>query len=227
MTLARVIAGEALAYVRSGWYAAHRSSRRPAPSQADLGVLFVHGLGASSTQFRALERSLGSAADHLDVFEYGSFDRFDRVLAGLALHVARSPARRLIVIGHSLGGLLLRMLLQSPEPPPGVAGFVSICAPLSGTTRAKLAAWHGDLRSISPESRLIRDLEQGRTRLDRWSGSILTIGSTRDHFVTPSESAFLDGHAVLRLDDCGHVGSLFDPRVHHAVRELIARHRTV
>lgn len=234
MSIRRVLRGEALGYVKSGLYAATGLARnpwlrprpRPQPAEGSLGVLFVHGVGANGTQFRALEAALSGAADHLDVFEYWSNERFDRVLTDLSAHLERSELESLIVVGHSLGGLLLRMLLQRDPPPPRIAGFISICAPLHGTRWARLG-FSRDLREIGPASPRILELQATRARLERWRGSILTIGSMRDHFVSPASSAFLEEHATLRLEDVGHVGSLFDPRVHDAIKRFVAERRAV
>lgn len=226
----RVLKGEAVAYVRSGFYAAADIARRRVSNTNDaggeLGVLFVHGVGANRSQFIALERALEGSADRLDHFEYRSvLNSLDRVLLALDEQVRASSSERIVLVGHSLGGLLVRLLLQSEDPPPRIAGFVSICAPLHGTAMSALGFFSPALRAIAPHGARIREQETTRHRLDRWRGSILTIGSTRDHFVLPSSSAFLEEHETMRLHDTGHVGALFDPRVHAAIRSLLDRVR--
>jgi acetyl esterase/lipase len=220
---ARLITGEALAYVRSGVYATTRARVHHRPARrADVGVVLVHGVGADRTQFRELSRALVPTGAWIDAFDYRTTTPFPHILRALADAVrgARAHADRLVVVGHSLGGVLLSLLLQSDDPPPHVAGFVAICAPLHGTTRGRFAPWR-DVRGITPDGEHTRRLLDTRERLHLWQRPILTIGAEEDAFVDPAESAFLDGHPSLRLSGSGHVASLFDARVHAAVVDFV------
>jgi hypothetical protein len=114
------------------------------------------------------------------------------------------------------------MVLQREDAPRGVAGFVSICAPLHGTWRSKLVPYPA-LRALLPNGDVVRELLAGAHRLERWKGNVLTIGSRWDQFITPYDSAFLDGHDKLELTDVAHTGSLFDERVHRAVIDVARR----
>ncbi len=232
MSRARRIGGEALgylvrevpSYVRSGVYATTRArvAHHP-PQHAPVGVLLVHGVGADRTQFRGLSQALVPTGAWIDAFDYPTAAPFEATLAGLsdAIVRARAHAERLVVVGHSLGGVLLSLVLQRDERPPAhVAGLVTICAPLHGTTRGRFAPWR-DVRGITPDGPHIRRLIETRARLDAWQRPILTIGAERDAFVEPAESAFLPGHTQLRLSGAGHVASLFDPRTHAAIADFV------
>lgn len=223
MSRGRLITGEALAYMRSGLYATTRAriAHHP-PQHAPVGVLLVHGVGADRTQFRALSRALVPTGAWIDAFDYPTAAPFEDTLAALAQAIARSRAHtdRLVVVGHSLGGVLLSLVLQREPPPSHVAGFVTICAPLHGTTRGRFAPWR-DVRGITPDGPHIRQLIDTRERLYAWQRPILTIGADRDAFVEPVASAFLPGHPQLRLTGAGHVASLFDARTHAAVADFV------
>jgi pimeloyl-ACP methyl ester carboxylesterase len=223
MSRARVFTAEVKAYLRCGVYASTRAKvTQSPPRKADVGVLLVHGVGADRTQFRALSQALTRTHAWIDAFDYVTRTPFAETLAALeaAIVAARLKTDRLVLVGHSLGGLLLSRVLQDGDVPPHVAGFVAICAPLAGTTRGKLAPWK-DLRGITPDGPFIRELVASRDKLDAWGRPILTIGAARDAFLSPADSAFLPGHPTLRLEHSGHVASLFDVRTHAAVADFV------
>lgn len=219
---ARVFWGETLAYAKTGLLASVQAEvRMNAEHETDFGVLFVPGLGASPTQFATLKDRLAQEIEWFDSFNYSGLEGVPPIAARLGEHIRKAESRceKLLVIGHSLGGLLLRVVLQSEEKHPNVKGFVSICAPLFGAAQA---AWAPipELRALKPESTLFRELESSEHRLARLKEGILTISAKLDHFVAPHENALLRNYKHLVLEDVGHVGSLFAPRVHEEIAKL-------
>ena len=225
MTLARVVAGEAMAYLRCGYFTTRRGEMHRPPtagSRVSLGVLFVHGVHANATQFLALRRALEGDVRCFDAFEYDHRAPIAKTAAELDRYVrAHDRCDRLVAVGHSLGGLLLRIVLQADHPPDKIRGFVSLCAPLHGTDRVRLTA-SDSLRGLAPDAERFHALRSTSDRIDRLRGAVLTIGSRHDTFIKPASSALLPGHRSLLLEDTGHVGCLFDPTVHEAVRALVA-----
>jgi hypothetical protein len=219
----RLMQSEALAYLKLGLSMPGRRLAR-SNARAQFGVVFVPGVGGSETQFIEMARALGDEAELFDAFDYSSLRHPQRIADELFSHLERVADRceRYLLVGHSLGGVLSRIVMQREVAPRGLAGFVSICAPLHGTWRCRLAP-HPGLRSLIPDSTLMQELLAGTHRLDRWKGSILSIGARYDQFIAPYDSAFLAGHDRLELEDVAHNGSLFDPRVHGAVVELARR----
>jgi pimeloyl-ACP methyl ester carboxylesterase len=221
----RLMQSEALAYLRIGLsMPVNRRLARGLGARAEFGVVFVPGVGANERQFIDMAHALRDDADHFDAFDYSSLRHPQRIADDLHRHLEQTAERcsRFLVIGHSLGGVLARMVLQREAPHRGVAGFVSICAPLHGTWRCRLAP-HPGLRMLLPNSPLMQDLFAGAHRLERWKGSVLSIGSRYDQFIRPYDSAFLDGHDRFELEDVAHNGALFDPRVHDAIAAVARR----
>jgi pimeloyl-ACP methyl ester carboxylesterase len=213
---------EALAYLRLG-LGSGRSARIPEPGPGRLGVLFVPGVGANAAQFAAMKAVLREAgADRFDAFEYSSLRRPRAVAADLALRIAGllDEVEALLLVGHSLGGVLLTLALQtSPAPPAGIAGLILLCSPLHGTWRARLAPSPG-LRELAPDASLVTHLVATRERLRPLLPRTLCVGVRRDQMVSPADSAFLEGARTLRLEDVAHAGALLDPRVHRAAADL-------
>ncbi len=168
----RLLRSEALAYLRLGLLLPSRGRlAQNNGSRAEFGVIFVPGVGANGSHFINLARALAEESPHFEAFEYFSLKHPRRIADALSTYledVARRVERYLLV-GHSLGGLLGRMVLQQEQPPPGLGGFVSLCAPLHGTWRSKLAP-HPGLRSLRPDGALMEELRAGAHRLDRWRG---------------------------------------------------------
>ena len=211
-----------MAYLRLGLLAPLRRrvpTYRPGPAGA--AVVFVPGLGANGGNFLPLRRHLESDVDLFDAFEYRSLHDPVRTARRLHMRLSALSARceRLYCIGHSLGGVLLRLALQNPVSIPNVVGFVGICSPLHGTWRSKFAP--SPLRQLIPDSELMTRLLASAHRLEHLEGAVLTVAARHDPFIKPHTSALLDLGPRLVLEDVGHNGALLDRRVHDAVLRLV------
>ncbi len=219
--LASLVRSEAKAYVRLGLLVpSHRRVKTRRGGPAGRGVLFVPGVGANGSNFLPLKQHLERDVDLFDTFDYGSWRDPRRIARRLQLRLQALAARcgSLYCVGHSLGGVLLRLVLQGPSPPP-VAGYAGICSPLHGTWRSKLAPT--PLRHLTPDSDLMDHILRTADRLEALRGRVLTVAARHDPFIKPHTSALLELGPQLLLDDVSHNGALLDGRVHNAVRKLI------
>lgn len=216
----KLVTLEAQAYLKMGILSpGRRRILQSSHERASTGVLFVPGVGANGSQFIQLKRALEPHAQWFGSFEYFSLRHPHKVARDLEDYLAhiQPKAERWVLIGHSLGGLLLRMVLQGERMPLSSAGWVSICAPLHGTWRSKLALSPG-LRALAPDAPMIQQVLNQGHRLQALQGRILTIGTRHDQMIQPYTSAFLDEYETLELHGVAHAGSLFDARVHAAVK---------
>ena len=83
-----------------------------------MQILFVHGMGRTSASAWWMLRQLQQAGHRTATFDYAvSLQRFDAITRRLCEKIQRLSAEGdLVLVGHSLGGVLLRAALQSLPP---------------------------------------------------------------------------------------------------------------
>lgn len=105
-----------------------------------MRVLLVHGLGRTAVSLRSLKRCLRRAGHQPETFSYFAFAQpyqaiRDRLAAQLAAMRGGGPVA---LIGHSLGGLLLRDALAAVPDLP-VHRLIMLGTPNKPPRRARLA----------------------------------------------------------------------------------------
>jgi pimeloyl-ACP methyl ester carboxylesterase len=133
------------------WLAARRSAQRfdplvPHPTP----IVFAHGFLGHRSNFRAIERALAlRGATNVAYFEYPPRLDWPRLARRLrdAIDVLRAATgvRRVDVVGHSLGGLVGRYLVDA-DPTGPVRRLVTLGAPYFGSPmpRNELALFGAD-----------------------------------------------------------------------------------
>lgn len=126
---------------------------------------------------------------------------------------AATGAEQVHLVGHSMGGITARALLQGQDGAVGVANCVTIGSPHRGSRLARLAV-----------SRLGRSLLPGSEFLARLNADPLpkqvrftAIYSRHDNIIVPMENARLDGAHSLELTGIGHTALLFSRQAANAV----------
>ena len=215
-------AREVAAYLRTGlsWSKRARVTREPGP-QAHRAVVFVPGVGGHGAQFLGIQSRLAADTDAFWAFEYSSRVHPEILARRLRRTLERDAqrGRDLVIIAHSLGGVLGRMALQVEAPLPLVS-FVAICAPLEGTWRTRKAP-RASLRALTPDSPLMERVRREGHRLERYRGRILTVGAEHDLLVKPPGNAHFPGHPSHVFDGLTHNAALFDHRVHNLVAGFV------
>jgi triacylglycerol lipase len=185
-------------------------------------VVLVHGYAGSDAVWRPLRAALAHAGfGHVVRFRYNALTAHPTAVAHrLAEHalaaVSETGAPGVHLVGHSLGGVLLRAAVaSSPVLANRVLGAVTISSPHRGVALARLAPGPC-ARWMQPGAE--RDTASGRSV--RW----LSYWSDRDRVVPPS-SAWLFGDARNEfIPGCGHLGICRDRRLlRSVVGELVAR----
>jgi pimeloyl-ACP methyl ester carboxylesterase len=199
-------------------YVAERNARCP--------VLLVHGYAASESVWTPLSRALAEAGfGHIVSLTYNSFaadpEAVSAELTDQALRaLAATGAPRIHLVGHSLGGLIVRRALAgSAEIGSRTASAVTIASPHGGAYLARIVPgrcariMHRGPRSCRPEVHAPRPI--------RW----LAYYSDGDRVVPPASARLDDpgyGATNLLIPGCGHLTICRDERlIRSLVPELI------
>lgn len=131
------------------WHGIHR--RTTASGSHRLSVLLVHGLDEPGSIWDDLVPVLEAAGFEVWEFRYPNDQGIDRSAEYLAASWSRlPPGRPVALIGHSMGGLVIRDFvsrLRHPVGPaervggPPVAGVILVGTPNQGSEWARLRVW--------------------------------------------------------------------------------------
>jgi pimeloyl-ACP methyl ester carboxylesterase len=137
----------------------------------------------------------------------------ERVRNTVAQVRAATGAAQVHLVGHSMGGITARALLQRQDGAAKVAGCVTLGSPHRGSRLARLAV-----------SRLGRSLLPGSEFLCRLNAVPLpkqphftAIYSRHDNIIVPMENARLEGAHNIELTGIGHTTLLFSTKAARAV----------
>jgi len=105
-----------------------------------MRVLLVHGLGRTAASLRSLRRSLKAAGHEPELFSYFAFAQpYESIRTRLVARLGRmTDAGPVGLIGHSLGGLLLRHALPD-VPALRVHRLIMLGTPNRPPRRARIA----------------------------------------------------------------------------------------
>lgn len=203
---------EIAAVARQGWLIGTRGlGLRPetVPAEgAECAVAFVHGFMAAGPVFDPLRAQVAAAGMATVDFTYAPTGRFEIIAGELAetLHRA-AEGKRLALVGHSLGGLLCRWVMQKHGVP--ARKLVTIATPHGGTEIAR--RWPLPLaKALRPGSEVLAELAPPGV-------PHTAIVAGRDTMVRPVASAAPEGARVHWLTEVGHNGVLFDGDAHRLV----------
>lgn len=179
--------------------------------------VLVHGLYATAGVFgpieRRLERESGASCHSFSYVPGPGVLELTERLAKLCARIEGS--RPIVLVGHSLGGLVARYYVQERRFDPRIVGTVTLAAPFRGSASHWLVPGQAgvDLRSTSPLLARIREPEVAPPGVEH-----LTIVAADDELIEPDP--YPTYGAARQLPDVGHNGILFDERA----IDLVATH---
>ncbi len=161
-------AREALAYALHGVLVPFAPPGPRPNGAAGPTLVFIHGHGGGPGAFAFLRRALAARGFRRSVsFGYWSWGSMPRVAEQLADFVAREiPAGPIVVVGHSLGGLVARTWLQDLGGRSRAVALVTLSTPHQGLVAVPGAGLIPLVREALPGSPLINRLADGAHRLD-------------------------------------------------------------
>jgi triacylglycerol lipase len=195
---------------------------------ADVPVILVHGLIDNRSIFAVLRRTLARRGFHR--VSCHSFSFFTRDIGEAAADLGRRIEQvcqetghdQVVIVGHSLGGLLARWYVQKLGGDSRVRTIVTLGTPHAGSHVAKI--WPTSLaRQLLPGSAALQALSEPapgcRTRF-------VAVWSDLDELISPKVSARLDHPDLLTRNvlvrGVGHMALLISGRVQHQIVTALA-----
>lgn len=191
---------------------------RPAWSSSLAGdgdlVVLVPGFSETDFIFRRLGDHLARAGFRFQVYKYNTLTGDLAVeSARLAAWVAAHPVNRVHFVGHSMGGVLVRHLVEQ-HGVTQLGGVVTIASPRGGTALGRaIPGRYG--RQIQPGSHFLAELA------DKPDYRLLNIWSAHDSIVAPRSAARLNERDVQLTSGLCHNSQLFSPEVLHLVSDYL------
>lgn len=188
----------------------------------DRLVVFVHGFMARGPVWGPMRHAVAAskAVETIDL-SYGPLESFEAVCARVRrVILAHHEGRPVTMVGHSLGGLVSRWIVQEGhDAATHVDRLITLASPHDGTTAARIPA--GPLVSaIRPRSAVLQTLHASVAALERVHR--VAVVAAKDRMITPpSSAAALPGAEVVWLD-VGHNEILFDPEAIAIVERHVA-----
>ena len=224
--MARLFVGE-VAAVAMSWplIALHRLLiRDPPPAPATLPVVLVHGVLVNDGVWFTLRRYLarhGVGAVYTINYgpPYGDIEHFAEQLdAKIETVCAVTGAARVLIVGHSMGGLVARAYLRQ-RGPARIERIITIGTPHHGSVFARGVIGRC-LAQMRPGNAWLAELN--RDEATAATVPIKSIWSRHDSLVAPQASSELACAENIALVGIGHNALLNDPQVMEFVIRAVA-----
>ena len=200
--------------------------RDPAPAPSCAPVLLLHGVLCNAGVWHPFLRWLDArGVEPVYTLSYGpplaSIDLFaEQMAATIEAIRAETGAGKVVVVAHSMGGLVARAYLRRFDPST-LARLVTIATPHEGSVLAWLALGRS-MSQLRPGNRWLDEL--GTPRGDNLP-PIVSLWSWHDSMVAPQTSSRVDFAENVELSGIGHTSLLRDREVFERVLEEIDKAR--
>ena len=181
------------------------------PSVERPPLLLVHGYGCSRAAWWWLRHRLEAqgwvvATINLEPI-YTDIEHYVGPLAQrIDTVLAETGAVRLILVGHSMGGLVIRAYLRR-HGADKVQRVVTLGTPYGGSELARIA-FGANGRQMVPGNDWLDRLADDGLHVET-----ITLVGPHDNYVMPQTNLILAGAQSLALDGLGHLAMLYSPRV--------------
>ena len=181
----------------------------PAPNATP--VILIPGYSCNRGLWFDLARKLEHAGRVVAPVDFGwPFADIDQLAEALDQHIAsvrvRTGASKVVLVGHSMGGLIARAYLAR-RGGDEVVSLITLATPHQGAELAKFAPGRS-ARQMEPDSAWLAALNAKEIPVPVhafWAG--------RDEFVSPPDAARLPGSAETCAPIAGHLTVLQQPEV--------------
>ena len=221
----------AASMLQSSWSMPRAAPRQVIyPGSPGPPVLLLHGYGCNSgywSHLAALLDAAGISHATLDLEPItGDIDDYVPLVQRAAESLcAASGAPKLVIVAHSMGGLVARAWLRK-HGAARVARVITLGTPHHGTCLASFGVGRNaaQMRRAGPaeglESEWLRALAAGES--DATRALVTSIYTHHDNIISPQTSSFLAGARNIELGGVGHVAMGRNRRVLERVMREIA-----
>ncbi len=232
----RAWAGEVFSSLRTFFYAQIRyhdweitsdaqASRTSGTESRPIPVLLVHGYFCNRGIWHPFARWLAARGHPVDSVNlepvFGSIDDFAPIVAqGVRRLRERSGTSRVAIVGHSMGGLVVRAYLARYGS-DAVCSVVTLGSPHGGTWIAHFGLGR-NAAQMRPGSAWLRELEA--SEVDNGTAASVpftTIVTVHDNMVMPLALHTLAGASMRTIAARGHVTLAYDREVWRLAAEAI------
>ncbi len=200
--------------------------RKSRPSGKGQPILLVHGYVNSGSvwtlQKKKLEAlGLGPIYTINLGHPFRSIRTYAEKIQAEAKMIAEETGRKdLILIGHSMGGVVSCWYATQLAPPGTVTDVITIASPLGGTPVARIG-WGVNAREMECNSPLLQEL---KTAMSQKKGiRFHHIATQSDQLVVPGASAALTDNLHFIFEDIGHASLLYSNRVAKQIAEWLSK----
>lgn len=184
-------------------------------------VLLIHGYGCNRGTWWWLRRRLEAAGFVVATINleppYDGIEHFvtqlDRRIESICAETGRE---RLLLVGHSMGGLVARAYLARFGS-GRVRRLVTLATPHAGSKLAFLGIGR-NARQMEPTSVWLKELWRDRPDIP-----MVSVRNSHDNFVVPQDSQRYPSAQDVELPGLGHLAMLFSPRTLHALLAALAK----
>jgi len=206
------------------WINPYRAFRGPAGDV--IPVLFVHGFFCNGGFWRpTIDVLRKRGLDHLytmnlDTPKVGIPKHAEALAAKVEELCEATGAEKVILVGHSMGGVVARTYVQRLDGERRVHHIISLGSPHHGTCFAK--------RALAPDGREMAIGHPWLNALNREVPKdvpITSIYSVHDNIVAPQDSSELAGADNIALVGIGHLEMAFHPAVQDLLQATLIKSR--
>jgi len=177
------------------------------PALEEVPVLLIHGFLCNSGYWWPAVQQLRQAGRR-QVYTVDLEPPLQAIESYVPLVVAKvreicaaSGAAQVVLVGHSMGGLVARLVLAEPGMAARVGKLITLGAPHQGTVHAYFSA-SASAAQMRPGSVWLQALPR---RLPTSTVPLVSVFSWHDNIVAPQQSASLPGSKTIGLSGVGHL----------------------